>query len=149
MPGWWEAPMAGGAESTEPEGPPRVRVVIADDDRHFRRGLKAVLETDPRVEVVGDAADGVAVVEVAERVQPDVVLLDVRMPGSGGVDAVAAVRQAVPNVAILMLTVSDERVDMAEALRAGAIGYLLKDRTLHEVADAVCSAGRGEPWGLG
>jgi DNA-binding NarL/FixJ family response regulator len=141
--------MASEEQSLQPAGQRRVRVVIADDDRHFRRGLKAVLETDPRVEVVGDAADGEAVVEVAERVQPDVVLLDVRMPGTGGVDAVAALREAVPDVGILMLTVSDERVDMAEALRAGAIGYLLKDRTLHEVADAVCAAGRGEPWGLG
>ncbi|HWW54187.1 MAG TPA: response regulator transcription factor, partial [Acidimicrobiales bacterium] len=81
-------------------------------------------------------------------VSPDVILLDVRMPG-GGVDAVTALHAALPQMAVLMLTVSDERVDMVHALQAGAVGYLLKDRRLHEVADAVCGAARGERWPMG
>jgi DNA-binding NarL/FixJ family response regulator len=126
----------------------QVRVVIADDDKHFRRGLRAVLETDPRVTVVGEAEDAQTAIDVAAAASPDVVLLDVRMPG-GGVEAVAALRAALPQAAVLMLTVSDERVDMVDALRAGAVGYLLKDRRLHEVADAVCGAARGERWPMG
>ena len=127
----------------------KVRVVIADDDKHFRRGLRALLETDSRVTVVGEAADADGAVAIASTCAPNVVLLDVRMPGTSGVEVVAAVREAVPGVAVLMLTVSDDRVDMVHALQAGASGYLLKDRTLHEVADAVCSAAQGERWPLG
>jgi DNA-binding NarL/FixJ family response regulator len=125
--------------------PEQVRVVVVDDDKHFRRGLRAVLETDPRVTVVGEAGDADAAVQVATAATPDVVLLDVRMPG-GGVEAVAALRAVLPETAVLMLTVSDDRVDMVHALQAGAAGYLLKDSRLHEVADAVCSAARGERW---
>jgi DNA-binding NarL/FixJ family response regulator len=125
-----------------------VRVVVADDDKHFRRGLRAVLETDPRVTVVGEAQDAGDALAVARATSPDVILLDVRMPG-GGVEAVAALRSALPDTAVLMLTVSDERVDMVHALQAGAVGYLLKDRRLHEVADAVCGAARGEHWPMG
>jgi DNA-binding NarL/FixJ family response regulator len=125
-----------------------VRVVIADDDKHFRRGLRAVLETDPRVTVVGEADTADSAVEVATDAAPDVILLDVRMPG-GGVEAVTALRALLPQAAVLMLTVSDDRVDMVHALQAGAVGYLLKDRRLHEVADAVCGAARGEHWPMG
>ena len=125
-----------------------VRVVIADDDKHFRRGLRAVLETDPRVTVVGEADTADGAVEVATAAAPDVILLDVRMPG-GGVEAVTTLRALLPQTPVLMLTVSDDRVDMVHALQAGAVGYLLKDRRLHEVADAVCGAARGEHWPMG
>ncbi len=128
--------------------PELVRVVIADDDKHFRRGLRAVLETDPRVTVVGEADTADSAVEIATAAAPDVILLDVRMPG-GGVEAVTALRALLPQAAVLMLTVSDDRVDMVHALQAGAVGYLLKDRRLHEVADAVCGAARGEHWPMG
>jgi len=122
-----------------------VRVIIADDHRLMREGTAALLAADPRIEVVGLASDGREAVELAARLEPDVALLDVGMPDIGGVEACAAIRARVPNVSVLMLTVSEDALDVLASLRVGAAGYLLKDMPPGELVQAVLGAGRGEP----
>ena len=126
-----------------------IRVLIADDQTHFRQGLRVVLsDSDGRIEVVGEVADGDTAIEQAQRLQPDVALLDVRMPGTDGLRAAQAIRELAPNVRILMLTMSDDPDDIALATKAGAAGYLLKERTNEELIDAVLSLAEGQPWPL-
>jgi DNA-binding NarL/FixJ family response regulator len=126
-----------------------VRVLIADDQAHFRQGLRFVLgDSGGRIDVVGEAADGEEAIEQARRLRPDVALLDVRMPGTDGLRAARAIRESVPSVRILMLTMSDDPDDIARATKAGAAGYLLKERTNEELIDAVLSLADGQPWPL-
>lgn len=103
-----------------------IRVLVVDDHTLFRRGLTALLSRDGRVQVVGDAADAGQAQRRAQELQPDLILLDNHLPGVRGVDAVAALQEAVPHARIVMLTVSEDEADMVAALRAGAAGYLLK-----------------------
>jgi two-component system nitrate/nitrite response regulator NarL len=100
----------------------RIRVMIVDDHTLFRRGLTALLAADPRIEVVGDAADAGAALKRANELAPDVVLLDNHLPGVSGVDVIPALREAVPHARIMMLTVSEDAQDLAAALRGGACG---------------------------
>jgi two-component system nitrate/nitrite response regulator NarL len=122
----------------------RIRVMIVDDHTLFRRGLTALLAGDPRIEVVGDAADAGAALKRAKDLAPDVVLLDNHLPGVSGVDALPALREAVPGARIMMLTVSEDAQDLASALRGGACGYLLKTMEGDALIDAVLRAVRGE-----
>lgn len=110
----------------------------------FRRGLALVLEPEPDVEVVGEAADTDAAVASAAELRPDVVLMDLRMPGGGGIEATRRIRAADPAVRVIALTVSDDDGDLFEAVKVGAVGYLLKEVSIEEVADAVRAIGRGE-----
>jgi len=96
-----------------------------------------LLAAEPGIEVVGEAGDGIEGVELAESSAPDVVLLDVRMPRRSGIEACVEIKQAVPSAKILMLTMSDEEADLYEAVKNGASGYLLKDSSIDEVAQAV------------
>lgn len=121
-----------------------IRVMIVDDHALFRRGLKMVLETEDGIDVVGEAGDGAEAVAMAEEVVPDVVLMDVRMPKRSGIEATAGLKEVLPNTKILMLTVSDEESDLYEAIKAGASGYLLKEISIEEVADAVRAAQAGQ-----
>jgi two-component system NarL family response regulator len=114
-----------------------VRVIIADDHRLMREGTAALLAADPRIDVVGLASGGREAVELAARLQPDVALLDVGMPDVGGVEACAAIRSRVPSIRVLMLTVSEDALDVRAALRVGAAGYLLKDMPPGELVAAV------------
>jgi DNA-binding NarL/FixJ family response regulator len=114
-----------------------IRVLIADDHALFRRGLEMVLKEEPAIELVGQASDGAEAVRMAGEALPDVVLMDVRMPKITGIEAARQIREVAPSVKIVMLTVSDEEEDRFEAIRAGAIGYLLKYIPLDEVAEAV------------
>jgi DNA-binding NarL/FixJ family response regulator len=114
-----------------------VRVMIADDHDLYRRGMRVVVELDGTAEVVGEASNGIDAVEVCTRVMPDVVLMDVRMPGMGGIEACRRIRDLVPGARILMLTMSDDETDLFDAIKAGASGYLLKDLPGEEVASAV------------
>jgi len=114
-----------------------VRVIIADDHRLMREGTAALLAADPRIEVVGLASDGREAVELAARLEPDVALLDVGMPDVGGIEACAAIRARLPSVKVLMLTVSEDALDVRAALRVGAAGYLLKDMPPRELVEAV------------
>lgn len=120
-------------------------MLVADDHRLMREGTAALLRTDPRLEVVGLAADGVEAIALAERRSPDVALLDLNMPGVGGIEACATLRARFPGLEVLILTVSEQQEDLYAALRVGAAGYLLKDMPPGELVDAVLQAGRGEP----
>jgi len=121
-----------------------IRVVISDDHELFRRGLKMVLEAEDDIEVVAEAADGQEAVARVEELAPDVVLMDVRMPRMGGIEATRAIRQLFPSTRIIVLTVSDEQDDLYGAVKAGANGYLLKEVSIEEVADAVRKIFAGE-----
>ena len=121
-----------------------VRVLIVDDHALFRRGLQMVLEGEPDIDVVGEAGDGHEAVAQAEKTTPDVVLMDVRMPKRSGIEATRAIKDVLPSVKILMLTISDEEADLYEAIKAGASGYLLKEISIDEVANAVRSVQAGQ-----
>jgi DNA-binding NarL/FixJ family response regulator len=114
-----------------------IRVAVVDDQELFRRGLTMLLGVEDDIEVVGEAGDGVAGTELAISAAPDVILMDVRMPKRSGIEACVAIKEAVPTARIIMLTVSDEEADLYEAVKNGASGYLLKDSSIDEVAQAV------------
>ena len=128
-----------GGDGSEP-----VRVLVVDDQELFRRGLTMLLATEDGIEVVGEAGDGVEGTTLAESVAPDVVLLDVRMPRRSGIEACRAIKESVPSAKIIMLTVSDEEADLYEAVKSGASGYLLKDSSIEEVAQAVRIVSEGQ-----
>jgi DNA-binding NarL/FixJ family response regulator len=127
--------------STAPE---RVRVLIVDDHALFRRGLMLVLEAEEGIEVVGEADDGEEAVAKADQLAPDVVLMDVRMPKLTGIEATRRLAESLPTTKIIMLTVSDEEDDLYEAIKAGAAGYLLKEISIEEVADAIRAVVQGQ-----
>jgi two-component system NarL family response regulator len=118
--------------------------MIVDDHALFRRGLEMVLNSEPDIELVSEASDGAEAVEKAGETLPDVVLMDIRMPRSSGIEACRALKDVVPSAKIVMLTISDEEADLFEAIRAGASGYLLKDIPLDEVADTVRAVDGGQ-----
>jgi two-component system, NarL family, nitrate/nitrite response regulator NarL len=121
-----------------------VRILVVDDHRLFRRGLIALLALDRSISVVGEAGDAGEAARVAQSVQPDVVLLDLDLPGASGVQAIASLREACPQARILMLTVSEDQQDMQAALRAGANGYLLKTMEGEDLSRAIHATLRGE-----
>ena len=114
-----------------------IRVLVVDDQELFRRGLTMLLAVEPGLEVVGEAGDGAEGVTLAESAAPDVILLDVRMPKKSGIEACLAIKESVPSAKIIMLTVADEEADLYEAVKSGASGYLLKDSSIEEVAQAI------------
>ncbi len=114
-----------------------VRVIVVDDQELFRRGLTMLLTAEDGLQVVGEAGDGEQGTALAISTAPDVVLLDVRMPTRSGIEACRAIKEAVPTTKIIMLTVSDEESDLYEAVKSGASGYLLKDSSIDEVAQAI------------
>ena len=135
-------------EPGQPPARPRrtepIRTMIVDDHALFRRGLEMVLDSEPDIELVSEASDGAEAVEKAGETLPDVVLMDIRMPRSSGIEACRALKDVVPSAKIVMLTISDEEEDLFEAIRAGASGYLLKDIPLDEVADTVRAVDGGQ-----
>ncbi len=121
-----------------------IRVVLADDHRLFRDGLRTLLEQQPRIEVVGEAADGTALLALVPKLRPDVVLMDVSMPGLNGLEAARRLHADHPAVAVVMLSMHADHRFVVEALRAGALGYVLKDCEVAELVEAVRCAARGE-----
>ncbi|MEO8136428.1 MAG: response regulator transcription factor [Betaproteobacteria bacterium] len=121
-----------------------IRILVVDDHTLFRRGLTALLARDPQLLVVGDAADAGEALRRVQELQPDLILLDNHLPGVNGVDALPALREAAPNVRVLMLTVSEDEQDLAAALRGGANGYLLKTIEGDALVSAILRAMRGE-----
>src|ERR1700759_3327036 len=101
--------------------------MLVADHELFRRGLDLVLRDETDLEIVGEAADGLAAIERAAELQPDVVMMDVRLPGISGIEATRRIRNAQPATKVVMLTVSDDEEDLFGAIRAGASGYLLKE----------------------
>jgi DNA-binding NarL/FixJ family response regulator len=134
----------GKGQADEAEKPDRLRVMVADDHALFRRGLQMVLEQEKDLELVGEASDGAEAVAKAQELMPDVILMDVRMPKRSGIEATGQIKDLLPHVKILMLTISDEEADLYEAIKAGASGYLLKEIPIEEVADAVRSVWAGQ-----
>src|SRR5213080_2677937 len=124
--------------------PQALRVMIVDDHALFRRGLQMVLKQEKDIEVVGEAGDGTEAVEKAQESMPDVILMDVRMPHRSGIEATQQIKDLLPHVKILMLTISDEEADLYEAIKAGASGYLLKEIPIDEVAEAIRSVSAGQ-----
>jgi DNA-binding NarL/FixJ family response regulator len=115
----------------------RIRVLVVDDQELFRRGLTMLLSVEDDIEVIGEASDGSAAATMAASTAPDVILMDVRMPKLTGIEACVAMKDAAPHARIIMLTASDEEADLYEAVKNGASGYLLKDSSIDEVAQAV------------
>jgi len=121
-----------------------IRILIVDDHTLFRRGLTALLARDPRLQIVGDAADAGEALRRASELQPDLILLDNHLPGVNGVDVLPALIEAVAGVRVMMLTVSEDERDLAAALRGGACGYLLKTMEGDALLAAILRAFRGE-----
>ena len=123
---------------------PSVRVLVVDDHALFRHGLLQVLGTEPDLEVVGEARDGIEAIEQAAALLPDVVLMDVKMPTLNGIEAARRIRAAQPSVRVLMLTESEDEEDLYAAVRAGATGYLLKEVGIDEIAGAIRAVAAGQ-----
>lgn len=122
----------------------RIDVLVVDDDRRFRRVVSAVVAAEADMVVVGEAGDGDQAVAMARALVPSVVLLDVRMPGTGGIEAARAIAEGLPTTKIIMLTASDEEDDLFKALRAGASGYVLKGDDLHDVGVSIRAVASGQ-----
>lgn len=121
-----------------------IRVVVVDDHPTFVRAVGMLLDADPGIEVVGSASDGDAAVRLALELQPDVVLMDLNMPGVNGIDATARIVEAAPHVAVIVLTMFDDDDSVAAAIRNGARGYLLKGARQDELRRAVHAARDGQ-----
>ena len=121
-----------------------IRVLIADDHPVVRDGLRGMLAGEPDLEVVGEAGDGIEVLANVDTLRPDVILMDLRMPGMGGVDAIRALAERRSPARVLVLTTYDSDRDVVPALGAGATGYLLKDAPRAELVRAIRAAARGE-----
>jgi DNA-binding NarL/FixJ family response regulator len=121
-----------------------IRVALVDDHDLLRRGMKTMLESHAEIEVVGEASDGSAALGAVEATLPDVVLIDVIMPGKDGIEATREIKDAFPNVSVVVLSGHDEQQFVFDALKAGASGYLLKNADLDEVVHTVKLAAVGE-----
>ncbi|MGB9376734.1 MAG: response regulator transcription factor [Mycobacteriales bacterium] len=121
-----------------------VRVLIVDDHPVVREGLRGMLSTDPTLEVVGEAASGEEALELISQVNPDVVLMDLQMPGLDGAASTGRITSEHPEVRVVILTTYDRDADILRAVEAGAAGYLLKDTPREELAAALRAAARGE-----
>jgi DNA-binding NarL/FixJ family response regulator len=122
----------------------KLRLLLVDDQGMFREGLRTLLSLQRDFEIVGEAGDGAAAVEIARREKPDVVLMDLRMPGVGGVEATRRIKAAQPEVRVIVLTTFEEDEEVFAALRAGAVGYLLKASPSEKLCEAIRLAARGE-----
>jgi len=121
----------------------RIRIILADDQALFREGIRTILSLQPGLEVVGEAANGTEAVELAQRLRPNVVLMDLRMPLLGGVEATRQIRAQKADCRIIVLTTFDDDEEVFDALRAGAVGYLLKDTPSETLVEAIRAAAQG------
>jgi DNA-binding NarL/FixJ family response regulator len=124
----------------------KIRVLVADDHFIVRIGLMSVVNTEPDMRVVGEAADGAQAVEVFLKTSPDLVLMDLRMPIKDGIEATKEIRSKQPDARILMLTTFDGDTDIHRAIQAGAQGYILKNSTGDKLIPAVRAVAAGEKW---
>ena len=122
----------------------KTRVLLADDHATFRKGLREIIDKQSDVTVVGEAEDGVEAVSKAEELAPDVILMDIRMPRLGGIEATHLIKERVREANIIILTMYLEEVYLSEAIKAGARGYILKDSGLEKTLEAIRAVHRGE-----
>jgi NarL family two-component system response regulator YdfI len=122
----------------------RIRVLVADDHLLVREGLRAILDTAPDLTLVGEATDGLEAVRLTAELEPDVVLMDLRMPTMDGIQAIHQIKAQNPGVEIVILTTYDDDAHIVRGLRAGARGYLLKDASRKTLFEAIRTAARGE-----
>ena len=122
-----------------------IRILIADDHAIVREGQRALIETEPGMQLVGEAENGVEAVHMARTLQPDVILIDLRMPRKGGLQAIGEIRAQNADARILVLTSFSEDETVYAAIKAGALGYLLKDASPQEILRAIREVYRGEP----
>jgi DNA-binding NarL/FixJ family response regulator len=120
------------------------RVLIADDQTLFRAGLARLLDEDPRVEVVGQAADGLDAVKQTAKLKPDVILMDLKMPGIDGIEATRQIMEADPTIKIVILTTFETDSQVIQALKAGARGYVLKDSSADAIVSSIVAVVSGE-----
>lgn len=125
---------------------PEVRIVVADDHFIVRMGLVALINTEPGLRVVGEADDGEQAIALFEKLRPELVLLDVRMPGKTGHEATRLIRRVAPEARVLMLSAFDGDEDIHAALEAGAQGYVLKSSTGEELIPAIHAVAAGKRW---
>jgi len=121
-----------------------IRVLIADDHAVFRAGLRLLLSAQPDIEVVGEAEDGWQTLRQAEAIRPDVILLDLTMPGMPGLQALALLRRQVPEARVLILTMHEDEAYLRQALAEGAAGYIIKRATDEELITAIRAVARGD-----
>jgi DNA-binding NarL/FixJ family response regulator len=121
-----------------------IRVLIADDHPHFRDGLRALLVSAPDLEVVGEAGDGEQAISLAVKLQPDVILMDLNMPGVGGIEATRRILRTSPHIAILVISMFEDDDSVFTALQAGARGYLLKGALKAEILRSIRAVASGE-----
>jgi len=121
-----------------------IRLVIADDHELFREGLKSLLRDESDIALVGSASDGLEAVELTEKLRPDVVLMDVTMPNINGIQATGRITAQYPQTAVIVISMHSDRRFIAEALKAGAKGYLLKESSPRAVLEAIRSVMNGE-----
>jgi DNA-binding NarL/FixJ family response regulator len=121
-----------------------LRVLIVDDHDLFRSGLRNLLEVEDGIEIIGEAAGGQEAVKIVRELAPDVVVMDLNMPGMGGVDATRHITGFAPLTRVVMLTISDQDNDVIDAILAGACGYLLKDSSIQDLMAGIRAAALGE-----
>jgi two-component system response regulator NreC len=121
-----------------------MRILIADDHGVLRAGLRALLNSEPDLAVVGEAADGDEALRLARALQPDIVLMDINMPGAGGIETTRRLMELQPDVRVLILTVHEDECLLQAALQAGAAGYILKRAVESELVNAIHAAARGD-----
>jgi DNA-binding NarL/FixJ family response regulator len=123
-----------------------LRLLLVDDHSIVREGLRALLDDEQSLQIVGEAGDGTAALELARRLRPDVVLMDLKMPGLPAADAIRGIRAECPATQVLMLTSYAEDRQVEEILKAGALGYVLKSIVAADLVRAITTVARGETW---
>ena len=121
-----------------------IRILIVDDHEPFRKGLYILLGSLPGIEVVGEAANGEEAIQLTEKLQPDIILMDIQMPGVNGIEATRVIHQTSPHIGIIVLTMFEDDDSVFASMRAGARGYLLKGADQSEISRAILSVNKGE-----
>jgi two-component system response regulator NreC len=127
-----------------PKTVPKIKVLVVDDHAIVREGVRMILAKEPDLEVVGEAGDGAQALELTERMRPDVVIMDISMPGMGGIEATQTLRAQHPDVQVLALTMHEDESYVFQLLRAGAAGYVLKRAAAQDLVQAVRAAAKGD-----
>jgi DNA-binding NarL/FixJ family response regulator len=123
---------------------PSIRLILADDHHVVRQGMRALLEAQPDLSVVGEATDGLQLVKMVEALQPDVALVDVTMPNLNGIEAARQISKRFPHTRVVMLSMHSSTAYVLRALRSGALGYVLKDASFQEVVQSIRAAAQGQ-----